>query len=443
MLKERDMRISSEAKKALTVSFKLAVLLLSLFLLALNNSLAMGRVLAVLLLVISFLNLWKSRNSIVFCVIFGFIFYCNYSICMVDYLNVLEGNFFTQWAYEPVSYKAIGILYLFNLILFLFSPKKKEMAKSSELSFFKREYYNPIIAWVAIFMALAMWFLGFSLGDSGVRGETSPIYEYAIILILFAFIYSGGNKIIVLADLAVVAFFCFFDLYSGNRAVAIQLVIMVFIVMISGGNKFKFKRVFPLIIIGLILFTVVGQIRGSTDFGWEMIQNAWKLLTTESFSLDTAYSAYYTSLTFIKVGESLTLETRLSMFVSFLKGIVQGFGSKEANLPIFTLDYYNHYGGGLIPLYFNFYLGILGVVLIGLYISFLLNKLCWSKSLFGRVAITYIACTIPRWYLYSPSTCLRGLLFVVIISIMCHIFNSVIHFTKTKRNSKKFLNKSK
>ncbi|MBQ7348637.1 MAG: hypothetical protein IJW47_01440, partial [Clostridia bacterium] len=425
-----------EVKRILSVFFKLAVLLLSVFLLAYNTSLATGKIIAVCLLIISFLNLWKSRNSIIFCVIFGFIFYCNYSVCMVNHFNILEGNFFTQWALEDISYKGIGVLYLFNVMLFMFIPSKKKMAKSTEISFFRKEHYNPIIAWGAIILAMSMWFLGFALSSDGGRGDVSPVYEYAIIIILFGFAYSGGKVQIVFANLLVVLFFCFFDLYSGNRAVAIQLVLMAFIILFSGGNKFKFKKVFPFLLLGLILFTIVGQIRGATSFNWETIVDAVNHISEESFSLDTAYSAYFTGLTFIQVAEEIAASTRLSMFGSFLLGIIKGFSAVEnADLSSFTHEFYKHYYGGFLPSYFYFYLGILGIVLIALYLSFLFNRLGWNKSLYSKISITYIACTVPRWYLYSPSAIFRGLLFVTAVSIICYYFNRFIKVGKKKRKN--------
>ena len=92
------------------------------------------------------------------------------------------------------------------------------------------------------------------------------------------------------------------------------------------------------------------------------------------FVNDTSYSAYYTSLTFLKVKEFVGVQTQLYLLFQFILYIFLGSKIVDSNLAVYTRQYYVHYYGGVLPLYMYFYLGILGIMFIVLYLKFWIKK---------------------------------------------------------------------
>ena len=79
--------------------------------------------------------------------------------------------------------------------------------------------------------------------------------------------------------------------------------------------------------------------------------------------------------------------------------------------------YVAHYGGGLIPFYFYFYLGGIGIVLaaclVASYLNIVINLEEQSSGYFKCLSVWVVSTTF-RWYLYSPIGLLRGVLFLTI-----------------------------
>lgn len=99
------------------------------------------------------------------------------------------------------------------------------------------------------------------------------------------------------------------------------------------------------------------------------------------------------------------------------------------NLANLTLLYFYHCFGGVLPVFFQFYLGPIGVVVASVYVSFVIrfiSKACevinpplraLLTPAFGISAI-YVSASCFRWILYSPSQITRGLL----LCLLCSLF---------------------
>lgn len=75
--------------------------------------------------------------------------------------------------------------------------------------------------------------------------------------------------------------------------------------------KTRVYKVIPWIIIGLIFMSLIGTFRTNLSLSINNLQNVFEELTKRKFTLDTAHSSYYTSLTFIKVEDISSVFERL------------------------------------------------------------------------------------------------------------------------------------
>lgn len=99
------------------------------------------------------------------------------------------------------------------------------------------------------------------------------------------------------------------------------------------------------------------------------------------------------------------------------------------NLANLTLPYFYHCFGGVLPVFFQFYLGPIGVILASVYVSFVIrfiSRACEVVNPPSRMLLTpaigiismYVSTSCFRWILYSPSQITRGLLLCLLCSLL-------------------------
>ena len=380
--------------------------------------------LSFLTLAVSVVNFWKSRKNVFHLVIYGFILFCNYSICVSLYINPIDG-IYTSLVHTEYGRISICILFLFNSLLWLLNTSMIREQDCSEL-FIKDENYNGMIAIGAIILLMLIFVFGFgrSVAD-GERGTVSSIYEYSVMIFLMGFMYSGNNKFFKVMLLIIAALYCVQDLIYGGRITSLQMIIMVYLVFFH-DKKINLIKIAPLVLLGLLVFSAVGELRGNFNFSIESLVNAFESLLGGSFSLDTAYAAFYASQVFVKVSFLDSWIIKLSNLWAFFASVFFGGRVPNSNLSSYTQNMFWHGGGGLTPFYMYYYLGIGGVLLTAIYIAFLLKKFKWNKSYFSKVIVIYLSCTVPRWYLYSPVSIIRGLLILAILYATCWWCNNIL-----------------
>ena len=369
------------------------------------------------------LALFSWRNKYKF-VVYGLMAYFNYSICSAQYLRIID-NTYTKWANDDVSYIAIRIMLVF--VTFLIVSYRYD-SKDNQIELFDDNKSCLIISLslnlIIVFLLVREIILSFGSG----RGSVSSMYEYAVIIFIISFIYSKDNiqrKITVLLLFA----YALRDILSGNRACALQMIIMFALIFWLG--KYTIKQSIPFIMIGITVFTMVGGNREQTNFSLNsIVTNMLRLLSGGGVN-DTAYSAYFTSMTFIKVCKSLSWSDRFDLFLQFIKSCFLGSSVvKNSSLSLYTHSVYAHDYGGVLPFYFFFYLGYFGVTLIAFYVNILLNsiqnRINSSGNRLQKGLIVYIVSTMPRWYLYGPLPLFRGILLFSVLYGACEVLRNNI-----------------
>ena len=183
-------------------------------------------------------------------------------------------------------------------------------------------------------------------------------------------------------------------------------------------ERLNLKKALPIIIVGFVLLSVIGIERGNLLSGSFDVTEVAKELGEKKFTLDTAYSSYHTSMTFLLAEENITIGTRLSIFVGFLKSIIFGkYDTVNSNVSSYTSQMYRHYGGGFLPFFFKFYLGIFGIYLISMYLMKFIKDIARTdrnSSGLKKCVGVYIVASSFRWYIYSPIQITRGILLLVV-----------------------------
>ncbi len=374
-----------------------------------------------------------NRRCIYTLIISLFLLWFNYSIYFANYIYELDG-LFTGWAYSDVAVSGYRIVLIFTTVLCVFVHTDNLVKSIKMQNDDKPKLLNDDQPSYAIFgycyLILLALLLIFGFGrptESGVRGEPSTFYEYSTIVFIVGFYFFKWDRIYKVFSVFLLALFALQNLLYGGRVTALQLLVLLFIVKYD-GKKIPWGKLLPIFIIALAVFSVVGTMRTNVEFTVENLMNSILSSLNGGYVLDTAYSSYYTSLTFVKVQESVAIRQRLTMFCLFMLSMFLG-GSivKGSNLASFTRQYYVHYYGGVLPFFGQFYLGVVGIILFGYLVTTYMNKMKYVNCrTYGvvRCILIYVTITTPRWYLYSPSPIIRG------VFLLCIIYYITLLITK-------------
>ena len=388
------------------------VLLIGLFMN--NNELYCTRI-AIIVLSINIVALIWSKESIYLTIIYFVFFYCNYSILMVNYIFRIN-NYFTSYAYTDSGYTGLWIISLFSYLLLLYAStvhEQKEIKKALIIN----NRYNSFICIGLILLLIFIWIFGFTRPDlEGHRGSPSTFYEYSIILLIMGFYYSGSNEILQNTFVGIIAAYALQNFYYGGRITGVQLIICVILCLYI--DKIDMRVMLVSGVAFFVLMSAIGQFRASLVLSKDILKTVILRLIDERIALDTAYSSYFTSLTFLMVKKDLGFSGVMRLFGRWILSMFLGGRVPDSNLATYTRQYYLHYMGGVLPFFAYFYLGIIGIILLCIYIFRIfkgVEKVNYKSTGLSRCIAIYITSTSLRWYLYSPSQLFRGVLLLAVV----------------------------
>lgn len=254
------------------------------------------------------------------------------------------------------------------------------------------------------------------------------MYEYSMIFLLLGFYFAGDRRGSRLTLCILLGLFALQNIIYGGRVTALQLLLIFFFAYIS--KKVSSGQFMALVVLGLLLFTFLGSVRtGLASADMDDVGAAFSESLSRGFAWDTAYSSWHTSITFMLYGELIPLSEHLALFWQWVQSLLLGGSVPMSNLALITQPYFWHQFGGVLPVFFQFYLGPLGVVLIAVYVSVifrLVNSVCagFREHTGGvlaptlRICVVYVSVSCFRWILYSPSQITRGLLLCFLCSVV-------------------------
>lgn len=384
-----------------------------------------------------------SRNRLLLLVAIVLL-YLTYSVVVVNYAFPLTTTIYTTYRGTVEAGTALSSLLLFLSCVLLFSSSKVEQfGKGSEL-LGNPAWNTPFVLVLCIVLALILVF-GFSRPDAvgGDRGSPSAMYEYSMIFFLLGFYFAGDRRGSRLTLCVLLGLFALQNIIYGGRVTALQLLLIFFFACMS--NKVSFGQFMALVVLGLLLFTFLGSVRtGLASAGIDDVGAALSESLSRGFAWDTAYSSWHTSITFVLYGDLIPSSEHLALFWQWVQTLLFGGSVPLSNLARITQPYFWHQFGGVLPVFFQFYLGPLGVVLIAVYVSTILrliNSVCASlrEDTGGvlaptlRICSVYVSVSCFRWILYSPSQITRGLLLCFLCSVTLIWFDRQMMILSSRR----------
>lgn len=387
------------------------------------------------------------RKNRLLLLLFGIILYANYSICYVNYIEPVEGVLATTLSGTIEAQIALLYLLIFVSILVGFLPKKisRYSYGSSCFTGYKKNSYITIALLV---MLLLICVFGFARPDSlgAERGSSSTLYEYSIILFILAFYFSGKKKWLTNLILIILALYVIQDIAYGGRITAVQLMLVAFFFVFN--ERVKTSTLLIVALFMLVFFLAFGGVRTQIwENGLVALFESLREIIDTGLAWDTAYSAWHTSITFIQFNSLISSSDHMYYLSQWLLSLLLGGSSvTDSNIASVTHLYFAHSYGGILPIYLAFYFGIPGVISIALivnvFVSFV-NRFCMnlqSASGVGESAfclgMLYFAITVPRWYLYSPSPLIRGLVLMLIISLFTFFIDELLVNKKVNKGSR-------
>lgn len=355
-----------------------------------------------------------ARRNWLLVIVFSFIFLCCYSFCAVNYFGIEIISPYVQLRGTPVSVLGINVMLLFLMCIAVLAPLKVGVFPQ-RFAFINPLRENTIIAVVCGVCVLATGLLG--LGEAygvGSRVRITSVYEYAVILFMLGLFFSGGNKKTMVFLASVLMFRVVLDFSIGGRITSIELASVWFLMVVS--DRVDIGKAAPFAVLFLVIMLTVGELRGDS-FSLNAVFQGIKDFGEAGFSWDGAYSAYFTSLTFLSYEDMVSVAERLHSFALFLMSIVFGGSVEGSNLALVARESIWNMGGGYYPYFFHYYLGWGGVavfsLLIGLVLRFVANMgEGHPLSGFQMICGVWVSAMAFRWFQYNPMILLRGLFFL-------------------------------
>lgn len=389
-----------------------SMLLICTFFFGLYNLVFLG----IYLLSINIYICYKFRNNKIIFFSFFILLYFNFSFVFSKYFNdteMLRSLFLQITDKGTYAISILSIIFLFSCINLALDKNKCINLNECDIEI-NFKYSNLIIYALQFVLILLLLYCCIT----GIV-KALVFVEYSIFLFIICFVFSKNNKISKIITEIIMIGFMFVAFKAGARIAVLQFILADFIINYSG--KFKMKTILFFMLLGLVLFTYIGNYRQflltTQDYSDLSIKNTLSSLTENGLSLDTSISSYMTTLSVFECASKFSTEERVSDGLGYFIYSFTGNHEYYSNLDYKILRYMINCGGGFPTGYFYYYFEYWGILLISFYIAFILKRIFIKDTMFIKLFRIYVISTIPRWYLYEPTPLIRGAFLFVIFYI--------------------------
>lgn len=378
-----------------------------------------NRIIAISVLLLSFVLVYRCRNSTLFRIVALFIAYSNYSIVIGIYLfpEMRPRYLYPQITDIEVYGIGIAMMFLFLAAILCFLPQTFSNGDEPfACQFVKPQNHNALMFYGMGLLFLMVTVLGYSR-SSGGRGSSSALYEYGLIFLILMFYFSGGKKINTGICFALAALYVLTSLMNGTRIEALECMLILYFC----GVRIKIPNalLIPLFIVGLVMFNLIGMFRGNNGSLMQGIADSFTRLIDSKLVFDTCTHAYFPALCMIEQFKHYDLRQAAYFLIRFLQTIVLGQSRVEnGDLIQYVSKFYYHNFGGVSVGFFYVWFSYLGSLIYGAVYALyarLSNTLQKNSTPLKLGIGLYFAVTVPRWYLYGPWSFTRGILICIVV----------------------------
>lgn len=268
--------------------------------------------------------------------------------------------------------------------------------------------------------------------DPTVVGSGAP--EYFLVFFLTAFIF--GKKLYLRGIL--IGIFCIF-IYSGftrGMRVSFLMLILLFFALFFDG-KIKLRYILLMTLVGMTLLHAAGYAKSGKRDVVDLfsVYSGTQLLTNQG-------EVFYTSnvvVSSITDGICGLKERAFSLLAASLQVIIPpriGLGNEgKPFLYVRELTGRAAGGGGLISVFFYFWMDYFGVVLIAFFLAKVTNKAIKKPTSLLSIYIICVYSLYPRWLVYDPVNFLfRVPLYAICLYLLLMEFHRMMLKHKLTRN---------
>ena len=377
------------------------------------------------IIIVSIYQLIKCRNSKYIILVF-LLSYINVCIAIGNIFNYTTLPLWQQNALLSTDYNIIGIqvitifIAIFNVFLYHSNTKEKVIINVRD---------NYLIFY--LFLIISIFFLIYGVNyyiRNSVTDEyvsmTNSSYEYIPVFILLAWYFAGKNKYKKAIIFFVLILYSSIPLFYGDRSAAILGILLLYFIFFK--DKMNVVITLLVILVFLLLFNFIGIYRNGTIGFFDAISQAF----SNGLTSNTISYSYYTGTTIIALKNEVNLSYG-AYFIRFLQSLFLGGSVENSNLALISKNYYYHLGGGIMPMYFYGYFGIIGVVTGSAIVGFLIRFISKKDTNISKLLIITITIYAYRWYVYGPTAFFRSAIivpvFVIIIAFLLNVLLSQEH----------------
>ena len=378
-------------------------------------------------------NIWlviKYRSNRPLILFLGFQLWVNYSIIILqnDLIKESYNGIYSSLNHTIYSGQGFSILTVYWLSILAFTFFIKSNNKYTTVS---NKTINSQLSLLLLFFYIAinlLFLLDFEL-------LSKSFYEYSLILLIMSFYYARVGTyqlcMIIIIIGTVMGLANFFIL--GDRIVGLQVVFAIYFMYFY--DRLSKKTIIITLFLGVIYLVYLGGKRENyTPFSFDDISVVLPFLFDRLFTMDTAYSAFFTSLRSLEFLTTINTFERVELLFHFIFSVILGpiypYYWSQGNLALYTFNQgYTHSYGSILPLTIYFYTGLYGVIGFGYVIAKIIKSITdysYIYNVFYYSSTIYIISSSPRWTLYSALPLIKGIGYIFIITAIIFILKKYL-----------------
>ncbi|MBR3595294.1 hypothetical protein IKL45_03655 [Candidatus Saccharibacteria bacterium] len=398
----------------------------------LENSVSSLPFIGILIILTSLYMIFKYRKSGAITLLIGILTLISISFAYSVCLNTQSTAF--NWQIPLINTES-NIVNAKNFLLFLsilslsigkIRIKEKETItaeKAPSESIAKSKYVPVMIVGCVLILLYALIF-GFDRGTIGsYASNTNVIYEYALIVFIFAWQYTKNNKAFKIFLIIYAILYCSQGLLFGDRSSCFPMILAMLI--LNSKNNIKMKYVLIVGFLGILSANIIDIFRNTGDlFSASTLQET----LSRGLFVNTISYSFYGGTQILRYGLSLSTGQRLTHMLNYASSFITG-GSNKYNLTVMAdaAGFLNK-GGGLSSNYFYFWGGFIGVIIFAIIIGRIINYVFSHNSKLCDIFKITLTIFSIRWFVYYPTAFFRTALFVPLVGYyISKFFSNRIH----------------
>ena len=368
------------------------------------------------------IRFWKKKNI---SLLIGILMFINISYSSSVCFFALENarNWQTHLVNLPANIINIKNYTLFIMIATLIISKIKNI-NYTELKIKKDKY---VFFFGFVFLIYALLF-GIDRSVIGIYiSNTNVLYEYAIVVYIFCWLYHGNNKVKRNILITYAFLYTLQALAFGDRSSAFPMILANLMLLYS--KKINMKYIIILGLSGIFLANFIDLFRNGN--GLLLVSN-FNNIISRGLNVNTISYSSYAGTQIVRY--SMYNNNGFAHFIDFIFSIILGSSGKKSLTKMATSSGFYNAGGGMSSSYFYYWGGYLYTIIFAVIFGLIIKNVFKKDSELCNILKITITVFSIRWLIYYPIAFFRTAIFVpMVLYFVIKIYNNI--FNKKVSNS--------